>query len=357
VGTGDVLAELDLNDLLYSITFSYSGDKIATTCKDKFLRVHNARTLEVLKQGKAHAGSKASQAVFTKDDKIFTTGFSRMSDRQYALWAMDGPNAIDGEDGPMTIEDIDTSNGVMFIFYDPDTNVVFLAGKGDSVIRYFEIVETEPYVHWLSNYSSNVPQRGIGYMPKRGVNVNICEIARMFKLAQGSGNQGGYCEPVAFTVPRKSELYQDDLYPDTFSGEASLDAEEWFTQGKNATPKLMSLRENFADSGMKKAKVRASVLTAGKKPAAAASTPAAAPAAKKPAATSLAAPSSGSGEAPAVSVSAANGGEAQSGDVAALTKEVESLTATVKTYGERIKALEDKLADYENTVLNANQDQ
>lgn len=49
VGTGDVLAELDLNDLLYSITFSYSGDKIATTCKDKFLRVHNARTLEVLK--------------------------------------------------------------------------------------------------------------------------------------------------------------------------------------------------------------------------------------------------------------------------------------------------------------------
>lgn len=53
----------------------------------------------------------------------------------------------------------------------------------------------------------------------------------------------------------------------------------------------------------------------------------------------------------------ANGGEAQSGDVAALTKEVESLTATVKTYGERIKALEDKLADYENTVLNANQDQ
>lgn len=27
------------------------------------------------------------------------------------------------------MEDIDTSNGVMFIFYDPDTNIVFLAGK------------------------------------------------------------------------------------------------------------------------------------------------------------------------------------------------------------------------------------
>ena len=41
----------------------------------------------------------------------------------------DGPNAIDGDDGPMTLEDIDTSNGVMYIFYDPDTNVVYLAGK------------------------------------------------------------------------------------------------------------------------------------------------------------------------------------------------------------------------------------
>ena len=29
----------------------------------------------------------------------------------------------------MTLEDIDTSNGVMYIFYDPDTNVVYLAGK------------------------------------------------------------------------------------------------------------------------------------------------------------------------------------------------------------------------------------
>jgi len=54
---------------------------------------------------------------------------------------------------------------------------------------------------------------------------------------QGSGNQGGFCEPIAMTVPRKSELYQDDLYPDTFSGEASLDADEWFTEKKVGEPK------------------------------------------------------------------------------------------------------------------------
>lgn len=35
--------------------------------------------------------------------------------------------------------DLDTSNGVMFPLYDPDTNMIFLCGKGDSVIRYFEV--------------------------------------------------------------------------------------------------------------------------------------------------------------------------------------------------------------------------
>lgn len=35
--------------------------------------------------------------------------------------------------------ELDTSNGVMFPLYDPDTNLIFLCGKGDSVIRYFEV--------------------------------------------------------------------------------------------------------------------------------------------------------------------------------------------------------------------------
>ena len=67
----------------------------------------------------------------------------------------------------------------------------------------------------------------------------------------------------------------------------------------------MSLQDNFAETGVKKAKVRASVLTSGKKlkPASTESAPAAAaPAAKKPA--PAASSSGGSGEAPAVSVTA-----------------------------------------------------
>ena len=105
----------------------------------------------------------------------------------------------------MTTHEMDTSNGVLLPFYDPDTNVVYLCGKvsspfcaldlfstwlnteikhflysrqGDSSIRYFEITDESPYVHYLSTFGTKEPQRGMGYMPKRGLDVNKCEIAR-----------------------------------------------------------------------------------------------------------------------------------------------------------------------------------
>ena len=69
--------------------------------------------------------------------------------------------------------------------------------QGDSSIRYFEITDESPYVHYLNTFSSKEPQRGMGYMPKRGLDVNKCEIARFYKLHERK------CEPIIMTVPRK----------------------------------------------------------------------------------------------------------------------------------------------------------
>lgn len=50
--------------------------------------------------------------------------------------------------------------------------------QGDSSIRYFEITDEPPFVHYLNTFSSKEPQRGMGFMPKRGLDVSKCEIAR-----------------------------------------------------------------------------------------------------------------------------------------------------------------------------------
>jgi len=39
-----------------------------------------------MQEGYTHEGTKSIQVVYLKNGSLFTTGFSRMSERQYALW-------------------------------------------------------------------------------------------------------------------------------------------------------------------------------------------------------------------------------------------------------------------------------
>lgn len=49
---------------------------------------------------------------------------------------------------------------------------------------------------------------------------------------------------ITMTVPRKSELFQEDLYPDTLGDTAALTADEWM-EGKDAEPILISLKDGY----------------------------------------------------------------------------------------------------------------
>ena len=70
--------------------------------------------------------------------------------------------------------------------------------QGDGNIRYYELSETEPYFTFLNEYRSSSPQRGLGVMPKRGLDVTSCEIYRFYKL-----HNNNFVEPIAMTVPRR----------------------------------------------------------------------------------------------------------------------------------------------------------
>ncbi|XP_035950539.1 coronin-6 isoform X2 [Halichoerus grypus] len=235
VGTGEVLLSLDdmHPDVIHSVCWNSNGSLLATTCKDKNLRIIDPRKGQVVaERARPHEGARPLRAVFTADGKLLSTGFSRMSERQVALW---DPNNFEE---PVALQEMDTSNGVLLPFYDPDSSIVYLCGKGDSSIRYFEITDEPPFVHYLNTFSSKEPQRGMGFMPKRGLDVSKCEIARFYKLHERK------CEPIIMTVPRKSDLFQDDLYPDTPGPEPALEADEWLS-GQDAEPVLISLRDGY----------------------------------------------------------------------------------------------------------------
>ena len=115
--------------------------------------------------------------------------------------------------------------------------MVYVAGKGDGSIRYYEITDSSPWCFYINQLITGFPQRGMGVMPKRGLDPEKCEVFRFYKLHATRA----LCEPISMIVPRKSTLFQNDLYPDTSAPTPAMTADEWLS-GKNRQPIVMSMK-------------------------------------------------------------------------------------------------------------------
>ncbi|OQV14922.1 Coronin-2B [Hypsibius exemplaris] len=232
-GAGEAIRIIDCHkDVVCSMGFSWTGNVFATTCRDLQIRLIEPRMAKLAQITPGHAGSKASKLAFlTNRKQLFTTGFSKYTDRQYAVWD------INNLSQPLKMDILDSSSGVTFPYYDPDTSVVYLAGRGDGNIRYYEMVDSFPVLHYLSQYQSSAPQRSLCAMPKRGLNVNACEIFRFYKLYATKN----YIEPISMIAPRKSGLFHEDLFPETAAPTPSMTTEDWLN-GQNSPPVMTSLK-------------------------------------------------------------------------------------------------------------------
>ncbi|KAG7910512.1 hypothetical protein KL907_001403 [Ogataea polymorpha] len=228
---------LQHKDLVTSFCFNYDGSKIVTASRDKKIRVWDVHTGKVLSEGPGHTGAKAPRVAWLgKHDRFVTTGFDRFSERQLGVWKADKV-----EDGPVGgFYSVDASSGVLMPFFDDSTNILFVAGKGDGNVRYYEFDKDELYL--ISEFPSTSPQRGYAIGPKRFVNVRENEIVRAYKL-----HNDNIVEPISFIVPRRSEMFQDDIYPDAPAGVPALTAEEFFG-GKTSGPVLVSMRDLYEGS-------------------------------------------------------------------------------------------------------------
>ncbi|XP_036100574.1 coronin-2B isoform X3 [Molossus molossus] len=186
------------SDVILCMSFNTDGSLLTTTCKDKKLRVIEPRSGRVLQEDLSM---------------------------------------------PLIEEEIDGLSGLLFPFYDADTHMLYLAGKGDGNIRYYEISTEKPYLSYLMEFRSPAPQKGLGVMPKHGLDVSACEVFRFYKLV----TLKGLIEPISMIVPRRSDSYQEDIYPMTPGTEPALTPDEWLG-GINRDPVLMSLKEGYKKS-------------------------------------------------------------------------------------------------------------
>lgn len=226
----EITSNSEFNDIIQNVSWNWNGSLAAVSCKDKQMRILDPRANTFAAQCSPHQGVKGFRACYLGKPReaIFTVGFNKTSERQYALW---DPKNLEK---PLTTASIDNASGLIMPFYDNDTCVMFLAGKGDGNIRYYEVTDEGQFIYYLTEYKSSQAQNGCGWVPKRGLNLDNCEIARILKAS------GTVVEPISFCVPRKGDQFQDDLYPPTPGAEPAVSAADW-AGGQTGEPKLISL--------------------------------------------------------------------------------------------------------------------
>jgi len=217
--------------LVQDFSFNHNGGLLGTSDKAKMMKVHDPRSGTVSAEWQPHAGGKPFRFTWLgASGGLVTVGFTAQSKREVKVWDPRGDVSK-----PLAALELDQMSGVIMPFYDEDTRMLYLVGKGDGNIRYFEMVDGDPYVYPLAEHRTNVSTKGADFLPKRSCNAMKCEVARFLKLTNDS------VEPISFIVPRKETSFQEDIYPETYSGVPSMTAEEYFSGKSVATAKKMSM--------------------------------------------------------------------------------------------------------------------
>ncbi|XP_074650936.1 coronin-7-like [Tubulanus polymorphus] len=216
-------------DQIQSISWKGDGSLIATTARDKMVRVFDPRAFAVSAEGPGHDNVKDSRIMWLGDTPyILSTGFGRNRSRQIHIYDQRALSA------PVKVMELDSNTGTLMPLRDEDTNLVFLAGKGDTRISLYEASEKDPY---LTEFNSDMVDqvKGVAMVPKLALNVMQCEVARLMVLTKNS------IIPLPYQVPRKTHTeFYGELFPDTNVRKAAMTAEQWIN-GENALLEKVSL--------------------------------------------------------------------------------------------------------------------
>ncbi|XP_076165302.1 coronin isoform X2 [Ptiloglossa arizonensis] len=230
----DVISQQELfsnsehTDVIQSLSWKQDGVLLATSCKDKQMRIVDPRASAcIVNSCSSHQSIKDSRIVWLNNsDRILTTGFDAARLRQVYIRDLRHLNE------PVKTLELDCSTGILMPLFDPDTNMLSLAGKGDTTIMYMEVMDKDPILVEGIRHSGE-QTKGVCLVPKRALNVMQAEVNRLLQLTSNM------VIPIMYQVPRKT--YRDfhaDIYPDTTGCIAQNNAAAWIKGHNMPVPKI-----------------------------------------------------------------------------------------------------------------------
>lgn len=195
-----------LGNIITDLCWSPNGKLIASASKDKNICIFDPRSkldtpINIISNAH-HSGSKGIRlAWMNSDELIVSTGFSQGCEREISVW-----NALATESSSeklVATVTVDSASGFLIPHCDIQTGIIFVGGKGDGNIRYYELDDGKLYL--LSEYRSSGSQRSLAFYPEHVLQSQDSEIARCLKVNAPtvSGSLNCSLETINFTVPRR----------------------------------------------------------------------------------------------------------------------------------------------------------
>ncbi|NXX13167.1 CORO7 protein, partial [Podargus strigoides] len=155
-------------DQIFSLAWSPDGKKLATVSKDGLLRLYEPRRSPLPQQeGPGPEGGRGARLVWVcGGDYLLVSGFDSRSERKILLY-----RACALPEGPLSVLGLDVAPSTLLPFYDEDTGVIFLTGKGDTRVFLYEVTPEPPYFLECNSFTSSEPHKGFVFLPK-----TVCEV-------------------------------------------------------------------------------------------------------------------------------------------------------------------------------------
>ncbi|NWZ90373.1 CORO7 protein, partial [Nesospiza acunhae] len=175
LGAGrEVLCLQGHTDQIFSMAWSPDGKKLATVSKDGRIRLYEPRRgSQPQQEGPGPEGGRGARLVWVcGGDNLLVSGFDSRSERRILLY-----RAQALPEGPLSVLGLDVAPSTLLPFYDEDTGVVFLTGKGDTRVFLYEVSPEPPYFLECNSFTSNEPHKGFVFLPKTACEVREVEFA------------------------------------------------------------------------------------------------------------------------------------------------------------------------------------
>ncbi|NXC86981.1 CORO7 protein, partial [Cercotrichas coryphoeus] len=152
----EVLCLQGHTDQIFSMAWSPDGKKLATVSKDGRIRLYEPRrSSQPQQEGPGPEGGRGARLVWVcGGDYLLVSGFDSRSERRILLY-----RAQALPEGPLSVLGLDVAPSTLLPFYDEDTSVVFLTGKGDTRVFLYEVTPEPPYFLECNSFTSNEPHK------------------------------------------------------------------------------------------------------------------------------------------------------------------------------------------------------